>query len=168
MRLDDLRRIVRESEPEDWHDLGGGPTFLNEFCEGSVGEEWRLFHDEYQGRAVLKENIDVGLAWGLPWRKHFSEPWTQPFADTSASGYHADVLWRGQPVLRERYVAVDGGRYALPLPAVTLEEVLPGKQVQMPYSITEWQYRLLRIVHGLSASHDYDSGLRRAGIELVG
>jgi len=85
---------------------------------------------------VLKRDLDVGIAWGLTWNKEFAEPWTQHFADKSATGHYADILWRGAPVSREQYVTVDGGRYAIPLPRQDFHEIVPDKYALMPYTIS--------------------------------
>jgi hypothetical protein len=167
MTLDELRELVTGTQTHDWHELSSGPVFFDGFGQGSENGEWRLFTDSHHGRAVLKANLDVGLAWGLTWRERFEEPWTQNFADTSATGHYADVLWRGSPVIRELYVTVDGGRYAIPLPGQQFEEVTPSKHVLLGLLISPWEYALGKLIHGLSASHDYDEGLRRARVEMA-
>lgn len=77
------------------------------------------------------------------------------------------MLWRGQPVIRERYVIVDGGRYAVPLPRQHFEEITPDKHALMPLTISPWQHTVGKLVHGIGlGGHDYDQGLGRSGVTV--
>lgn len=172
MKLEELRELVADTSPDDWHALGSGTTFLTGFAQGAELDQWRLWTDAHHGRASLRSNLDVGLAWGLPWEtsasENFSEPWVKHFPDAKATASYADVLWRGQPVIREPYVTVDGGRYDLPLPDQTFVEITPSKDALMPLTITPWAYAVGRLVHELSGGGwEYDEGLRRAKIQIA-
>ena len=157
--------LVAKTTLGDWSELPG-PTHIYSIGDGSENGAWRLFLDAHYGRAVLRNHLDVGLAWGMTWNDEFEEPWTQHFPDKSATGHYADILWRGSLVSRESYVTVDGGRYAIPLPRQDFEEIMPGEHALMPYTISSWQYAFGKIIHGLSAGHPYDEGLRRARVEI--
>ena len=138
-----------------------GPAFLESISQVGDDRVWAPSHDQ---RATLKSNVDVGLAWGLVWNEQFSEPWTRNFPNPVAQGCFADVLWRGVPILREEYLAVDSGRFAIPLPRQHFEEVAPLESVLMPYVITPWQRDIIGLVHTLSGcSSDFHEGLQRAG-----
>jgi hypothetical protein len=105
MTLDELRELVAATTAEDWSELKPGPVFIYAGGHGTENGEWRLFLDGHHSRAVLKRDLDVGLAWGLTWNEDYEgETWTQHFPDKSATGYYADILWRGDPVSREQYV----------------------------------------------------------------
>jgi hypothetical protein len=165
--LEEIRQQIIDTQPEDWSELLDGPAFLSTIAAGSEHGEWRLFVDEHYGRAVLRSDVGISLAWGLTWREDFEEEWSKRFADAKASGHYADVLWHGQPVLRELYVTVDGGRYAIPLPSNEYERVQGEDYVLMPRTITKWQYTIGKLVHGLGhGGHDYDQGLSRASITV--
>jgi putative aminopeptidase FrvX len=77
------------------------PVFLDTSADGAENGAWRLWTDAHHGRAVLRSNLDIGLAWGLAWsigiREEFEEPWLQNLADRKAFCQYVDVLWRGYP-----------------------------------------------------------------------
>jgi hypothetical protein len=166
MTIDELRERVAGSRRDDWQGLEGPVLLHTFFMVSGGGEPEHISHDAHHSRAVLRDDLDVGLAWGLTWEEDFTEPWTELFANKKAKGHFADLLWRGQPVIRERYVTVDGGRYKIPLPAQTYEEVLPEQHVLMPYTVTPWQHAVIGLVHSLSEGWDYAEGLRRARVTV--
>lgn len=176
MTLDELRDLVAGSVSGGWHALGAGPAFFTAFVEGAErpeGEErlqWRLWPEVHHDRACLRSNLDVGLAWGLPWGggrgDEFDEAWCHYFADPKAHPHYVDVLWRGQPVIRERYLTVDG--YVIPLPEQNFEEITPRDYALMPYTMTPWSHAVGRLVHELSEhGKPYEEGIRRAKIEIA-
>jgi hypothetical protein len=168
MTLDELRGLVGATTADDWSELKPGPVHIYSWGDGREDGEWRLFLDGHHSRAVLKQDLDVGLAWGLTWNEDFEgEVWAKHFANPSASGHYADIFWRGVPVSREQYVTVDGGRYVIPLPRQDFEHIKGDNYALMPYTISPWQYAFGRIIQNMNPGFDYDDGLSRARIEVA-
>lgn len=96
---------------------------------------------------------------------YFTEAWTQSFPDTKAYAQYADVLYRGSLVDRLALVAVDGGRYKIPMPEQEFEEIENLKRKLIGYWIGPWENAMGRLITHLDAGYNYEDGLERAGIE---
>lgn len=175
MRLDELHAVITNSSLSDWHGIGcwgamSGPSYLDKFAAFTSQDQHYLEHDSHGNLGIFTPNIDIRVAWGLYLDSrdpdYFTEPWTQNFSDTTAFAQHVDLLYRGSLVDRLVFVAVDGGRYKLPLPNRDTEDLGGMKTALMGYWVSPFEAQLGRIITGLEADYDVDDALRRAGIEI--
>jgi hypothetical protein len=173
MTLDELQQTIIATEPDAWNVIvcwghTSGPSYLDDFRAAEVDGEYRLEHEAHANRAVLKADVDIAFAWGLPVDprdpKYFSEAWTQNFPDTTTFAQHCDILYRGALVDREVLIAVDGGRYKIAVPEQDTEELQPTKHVLKEWFLGPWANALGRLVTGCEGTYDYESALKRAGI----
>jgi hypothetical protein len=163
--------LVIGSNPDDWHAVEGGHTYLDAFsAETSFVDDqesrW-LGHSQHHGRAVFKPDISIGMAWGMPRDRdgqRFFEDWIARFADETAYAAWLDLLYHGQPVHRYLYIVVDGGRCKIPLPEQTFSGDLN------PHEVRRWigydAYRLFSVLNALDSSHDYEAYLDRSGLDV--
>ncbi|MEM6107154.1 hypothetical protein AAHS21_12925 [Mycobacterium sp. 050272] len=104
--LAELRQLVRESEPADWHKIEESDNYKSRFDHTTL---------------VYKSDIDLticyGLRFGSPTRSDTEFGWSAVFPDSSVLIASADVFWRGSLVDRVDYANVDGGRAILPIGA---------------------------------------------------
>jgi len=105
MRLDDLRRLVADSAPRDWHKIG---------CYGAGADS-----SDRPGHAsvfVFRADVNLTMAYGAPIDD--GEPWED--AELAPGPKHdvrvvlLDVLWAGALVDRQVFYLVDDGRGILP------------------------------------------------------
>jgi hypothetical protein len=161
MGLDELRRIVAESDRGDWNVIScfGFPSYLPWSPDGDF--------NEHLARAAYRPDISIGLAWGIRDNENFRTDWAQSFANDQAESFLADILYNGMLVSREILVVVDGGRTYLPLPR------RPGELV-----VDRWDRDFARLLDQLQLEHgvgggigdpsrsDFDSYFRRAGFTV--
>ena len=105
IRLDDLRRLVADSAPGDWHKIG---------CYGAGADlsdrpgHWSVF--------VFRADVNLTLAFGAPIDD--GEPWEDaelaPGPKHEVRGVLLDVFWAGALVDRQALYLVDDGRGILP------------------------------------------------------
>ncbi|BAX93478.1 hypothetical protein [Mycobacterium shigaense] len=123
--LADLRQLVRESEPADWHKIDEGDNQKSRFDHTTL---------------VYKPDIDLticyGLRFGSPSRSGTEFGWSAVFPDNSVLIASADVFWRGSLVDRVDYANVDGCRAILPI----------GTGVD-GLDITSWDRDAARVLH---------------------
>lgn len=112
--------MITESTPGDWK-VTTGPTFLHRLGNVRTGGQTWLEADSYDYIAVYKPDVDLRLAWGLPYGDNLSYPgWT--FPDPKISRLLADGFWRGALVARWQVLSVDGNRCYLPHPDLIVAE----------------------------------------------
>jgi hypothetical protein len=105
MRLDDLRRLVADSAPSDWHKIG---------CYGAGADP----SDRRGHRSVFvfREDVNLAMAHGAPIDD--GEPWEDaelaPGPRHEVRGVLLDVFWAGALVDRQALHLVDDGRGILP------------------------------------------------------
>jgi hypothetical protein len=106
--LSDVRKLIRQSEPDDWHRLGEGPTYRSRFeYSTGPGEEWRLKQDSHHTTATYKPDVHLTIAYGLR-TDMTSEPefeWAEVFADHSVVLGFVDIFWGGSLIDRVEYVS---------------------------------------------------------------
>jgi hypothetical protein len=89
------------------------------------------------------------------------EPWLKKFpSGDRIRWYSVDATYGGSMVLRESFVAVEGGRYHLPLPSFRNDK----------YQVTKQQVVLARLMQGLHrwVGHETaDQGIEIAGFVTV-
>ena len=139
MKLSDYIETILASAPEDWERI-----FEPNFSDG---------HDRLM---VLKTNLDISVALRQKHLDDFQEPWAQNFPDKRATSHFVDMLWKGRPVRRMLRVSVDGGRCGLPVPLVGGTMFVPRDQA-----------RFFGLVEEVLGGHEFDSYMKRAGIDVV-
>jgi hypothetical protein len=170
MTLDEVREQVSATTAADWQLLDGGvvPVYLDRFSQISSGDQTWLEHDSHHSRAVLRDDIAIGLAWGLRENKSFAEDWTTRFPNPRASTAWLEVLYHGQPVDRELIVHVDGRCY-VPLPEQVFDDVRADRPKVTALRISRWQYEVVGRAQELGGgTYDYDEYVRQCGFEVIG
>jgi hypothetical protein len=100
--LDEMIRLVLDSDVSDWHLL-------------SVRSHKKNDHDYH---AVFKTDPSISLMWGAG-RDDFEEDWTNEFVRKEAATERAEVFFNGSLVFRETYVSVDASNGILPMPRMS-------------------------------------------------
>ena len=168
MQLHDLRQLIINSEPEDWHEIPAGAFFTNapNIDTGSFEQHDLLL--------VFRDDVDLTVQWGMRARgfdytTSIKDLWPDAeFPDPSINVYHVDIFWRGVLVDRENLVSVDGGRAYLPLGSrrctnlPALDEPRPTK-AEYEYTASPWQTALARI---LESNRELDSYMARAHLTI--
>ena len=163
MTLDEVRAVILESSPADWHRIDrGSATFLYGFVtEG----EHREVHD---ARAVYKLNVAIGVAWGLKANADYHADWLEAFPDSSGFSEFIDVLYHGNPVDRHVRVVVDGGRAALPSPEPIVEGEFPNTE-RVGWKTTRDEYESLLAFERLfsaEGAENFVEYFERSGIQI--
>lgn len=168
MTLDELRERILTTTADDWHSLDGGrvPVYLDVFTQVGSGDQTWLEHDSHHSRAVLRDDIAIGLAWGLTENDTFEEDWSTPFPHRGASSAWLEVLYHGQPVDRQLIVHVDGRCY-VPMPEQVFDDIHADRPEVVGLRITGWQHHVVGLAQSLGGGYDYDSYVRRCGFEIV-
>jgi hypothetical protein len=105
MRLDDVRRLVANSAPRDWHKIG---------CYGAGADS--SDRPGHRSVFVFRADVNLTMAYGAP--VDDGEPWED--AELAPGPMHdvrvvlLDVLWAGALVDRQALYLVDDGRGILP------------------------------------------------------
>lgn len=155
MQLHEIWAKISESWDEWWNYIPEGPLY-NYNLGTSDGIATVLgWHD---GRAVLNEDVDIAIEWGMsadPFesRRDFKPDWA-PFPDRSVQLCYADVFYRGSLVERVSIASVDGGRAYLPTP-----EWRDDRWVVM-----DRPYQLVRLINDITDTREFESYFERSGI----
>lgn len=172
MNLKEYKEIILSTTEDDWTvnvctGYGSGPSFLNGFIVSTDGDGnfVSLDVETYPMIASLKKDLSISMAWGYPHNDDFNEPWANQFADSRASSDFIDFYYNGVVVFRDIYVAVDGGRCYLPLPAQQFD---PESDKVIGYSITREEYNFFRIFNSMQTMvNKFDWYFDRAGFRIV-
>jgi hypothetical protein len=176
MTLDEIRSIVAHTTAAHWHILtGDAPTYLNRFGEARAADEHWLQHSEHEARAVLRRDLDVGLAWGMEGRSSRGESlepdWTSSTLARRATASVVEVLYRGQPVDRAVYAVIDDAHGLVPWPRARFARGTAVADAELEaLEVSRWQrdlvvlLRELGVVVGAGSVEDY---MRRCGITVV-
>ncbi len=176
MTLDEIRSIIAATTAAHWHVLtGDARTYLNRIGEVRGANENWLQRSEHQGRAVLRRDLDVGLAWGMEDRSPAEESrepdWTSSTLASRATASVVEVLYRGQPVDREAFAIIDNAHGLVPWPRARFAQGAGGADVEPEaLEVSRWQrdvvvlLRDLGVAAGAGSVEDY---MRRCGITLV-
>ena len=89
--------------------MASDAPFLHQVGVWTSGDKWGLDIEAHYSRAAWKQDVSLGLAWGLRAQDDFTEAWTERFPDSRASSHFVDSLWNGSLVDRWQRVSVDGG-----------------------------------------------------------
>ena len=177
MTLDEIRSIVADTTAADWRVLSGdAPTYLNRFGEIRGADEHWLQHSEHKARAVLRRDLDVGLAWGMEDRASTGESlepdWTSATLARRATASVVEVLYRGQPVDREVYAVIDNARGIVPWPRARFAQGGGPAAAGEPKAleVSGWQRDLVVLLRDLgvaAGAGSVDDYIRRCGITVV-
>jgi hypothetical protein len=112
---EEIRALVAGTVEKGWYTLSGdAPSYFNRFVDIPAGDALYLAHAEHASRAVLREDLDVGLVWGMRDSSSIEGPvevsWATPLQRPVVQGHVVEVLYRGQPVEREVYASLEEGR----------------------------------------------------------
>ena len=178
MTLDEIRSIVAHTTAAHWHVLSeDAPTYLNRFGEVRGADEHWLQHAEHEARAVLRRDLDVGLAWGMEARSNGAESlepdWTSTTLARRATASVVEVLLRGQPVDREVYAVIDNAHGLVPWPRARFAQgadVADADAKPEALEVSRWQRDVVVLLRDLGAAigagsvEDY---MRRCSITVV-
>jgi hypothetical protein len=105
MQLDDLRRLVADSAPGDWHKIG---------CYGAGADS--SDRSGHRSVFVFRADVNLTMAYGAPIDD--GEPWENaelaPGPEHEVRGVLLDVFWAGALVDRQALYLVDDGEGILP------------------------------------------------------
>jgi hypothetical protein len=166
MRLDDLRRLVADSAPGDWHKIG---------CYGAGADP----SDRRGHRSVFvfREDMNLTMAYGASIDD--GEPWEDaelaPGPRHEVRGVLLDVLWAGALVDRQALHLVDDGRGILPdyedeaidtgqLDAEDVARTAPAKAVRTARLVLCLNNGLPTFDEEARLGHGFDFYFHRSGI----
>lgn len=186
MNLLELRATIQSAHRPDWHKItcwgaGTGPSYRNSFMSTLIGstDTVETEVDQHSNVAVLINDIDVSIAWGLDRddtgvrrfasRRDLSFDFLPSFLNDKVSVIFADVFYRGSLVDREYLVAVDGAY--LPMPSQNFPDGLdysdPASS-RVEHHLTQWEIALARLVSSFEHSvAQFDSRLSMIDYKLV-
>jgi hypothetical protein len=178
MRFDEVRSLILASEPEHWRVLPTeAPTYIHRVQYGSDDRGdgiWGL--DEHHSRAILLDDIDVGLVWGMTLDRNldFTDEWGPNVGshDAKVGRDLIEVLYRGQPVDRVTYYRVDNFHGSMPIPTYHYPAGSAGSGVvREPDSITvsSWDLAIVSLTDTLGGGGGYgtpESYVKRAGFTI--
>jgi len=156
MTLEELLSKIESSDPSQWTNITR-PTFAQDLSQVSHGDDstsWIELH-EHHTLLVLRSDLSISIALGLPHLSDFREPWAKNFPDSQARSYWVDFRYNAVPVLRELTVQVDGGRAGLPVPGAGTVE------------ISERQYAIWNVIDSVSGSGRFPDYFQRAGFKKL-
>lgn len=161
--------IVNNSDKENWiintcWGFGSGPSYLNKFTVWNNGRgEFNNLEIESHGEiAVLKSNLSISIAWGLPHNNDFKEEWANKFPDPKATSSFIDFFFNGILVYRDIYVSVDGARAYIPLPKRDIDD--KTYEVKRLY-IEKERYKFFELIN--LNTDNYHRYVKRCGIEFL-
>ncbi|MBL0949275.1 MAG: hypothetical protein IBJ08_00920 [Pseudomonas sp.] len=168
MNLSEFKRRICESEPEDWTVItcwgaDSGPSFLDKLdvWTNGNGEFSGLEIDSHSNVMSFKPDLQISVAYGMQHNDDFREEWANSFPDPHASSAYVDFFYAKNLVYRDIYVAVDGGRFLLPLP----EQKIDSSYTVTGLTVTRERAAFFALLNG-NDSRSYYECLRRAGIEV--
>lgn len=169
MTLREYENLIVDTSENDWTKIscwggGSGPSFLNKFdvwTSGS-GEFENLEIDSHSEYYSLKNDLLVSVACGIKHNDNFREDWANKFPDSHASSSFVDFFYSNVLVYRDVYVAVDGGRAALPLPKIIFDK---ENNCIKKLVVSKKRYEFFKILN--PNVYEYDSYIKDAGFELI-
>ena len=121
----------------------------------SDSEDYR--YDDQSGEFFLKSDVllRIVLERGERSGEEFNEPWVKRFPDQHATRQPVYICYCQTKVIEVFCVYVDGARHIIPLPQSASE-----------LTITNFQYRIGKILNEHNKGSDFDSALSQARIEV--
>lgn len=169
MNLSEFQRQISGTETEDWTFIscwgaGAGPSFMDKFDVWTTGrgEFSNIEVDSHSTLMSFKRDLLISVAYGIRHNEDFREDWANRFPDPHAISAFVDFFYAKNLVYRDIYVAVDGGRYLLPLPKQEFDKHYKVTGL----TVTRERAAFFSLFNGPD-SRSYYEYLHRAGIELV-
>lgn len=153
MKLHELRSMITETWDDYWNVILEGPLY--NYNLGNSGETATVA-GWHSGRAVLMDDVDVAIEWGMP-TSMFDREWKpewSAFPDPVAHPEYCDILYRGSLVDRVEVASIDGGRAVLPIPTRRDDE----------WIAMDWPYHVARLVDSFSSGREFETYFERSGI----
>lgn len=169
MDLREFQRLISTSKQEDWTLIpcwgaGAGPSYLEKFDIWTTGKgEFSRFDvDSHSTLLSFRRDLQISVAYGITQNEDFREDWANSFPNSHAASAFVDFFYAKNLVYRDLYVAVDGGRFLVPLPNQTFDKnhTLTG------LTVTKERAKFFSILNGYGADHYYNC-LKSAGIQLI-
>jgi hypothetical protein len=160
--LQEIRDLVRQSAPDDWHKIEEGPTYRSRFgYSKGPGSRWRLEEDSHHTILVYTPEVDLTIAYGMHYHSQGrDEPefeWSQVFASRSVRAGFADIFWRGSLIDRVDYAIVDDHQGILPL---------GGGPDRL--KVTSFEVDVARLLHGITGKFNkFDYFFGRVPFEVA-
>ena len=178
MHLDELRSLVANSRPEDWHTIpcygaGTATSYLYALDKSRRGDQWELYLDQHDQVFVYSRNVNLTMAAGLDLNRGdtWEDPELVPGPRSDIRGRWLDVFWCGALVDRHVFYVVDGGRGVLPNFDRGFVDTGQLDAEELGKTATASEIRVARLVHclrgNISSLEDddrFDYYLRRSGI----
>jgi hypothetical protein len=167
VRLDELRRIIQGSDPDDWYVIKHqGPSY-HDWLAGTVSKDgYRLEVNTHYATASYKPDVNLTVGWGMNLDfEHHGErahdrtfEWSKVLSDSKVRLAFADFFWCGALVDRFSYVVADGGRAVLPW-AVEIRGL----------KTTQWEHDTAKLLHHLGDHVEgFEEYFRKVGFEIEG
>ena len=151
--------------------LNGGPSYRGRLSVSSRGDQIAgLEVITHRHVASLKDDLSIGMAWGLDCRRNadnsFHEDWIDRLG-VKATGHFLDFFYNGNLVYREIYVSLYDGKETCLLPVPHQDNDATGAVVRR-YTVPDERRRFYQV---LNTFHEYDQAFKRwfsaAGFEIV-
>lgn len=157
MTLNELLAAVAESNPGDWSYIER-PIFAQDVQQvsGSGHPVPWIEVQEHDDMMVLRSDLRISIATGLPHLEDYFEDWAREFPDERARSDFIDFRFHGVPVFRTVRVLVDGARAGLPVPPK------PGTR-----DIPDLQYRVFSVIDAVAGSGQMDRYFDMAKFRIV-
>jgi len=172
MNYDALVDTVLSSSPSEWTRVAGrvAPQFVGEV---SAGDQRWLEVAEHDSRWVLKQDVQISLAYGMDSSDpefSLSFPLMDKFSDPKITGIWVEMQLNGVAIRRVQLILVDGARAVLPTPRNVVRGDSPADFELVGYSTTRAEVTLARLVDELNGRTEFDSYLERSGmmVEITG
>lgn len=184
MDLDTFNQLVDESNAHDWKRVvSNGGTYTDAFYPSKIGasEHISLDVDSHDRKVVLRQDIDISIAWGRDpngtgssssaRERVLTFDWAEKFFDSKVYAVEVEIFYRGNLIRREEILSVDGHRGYLPFPHTRRKAGSPEIGVDAEdfyYSVTPEEVKFARLMDQLAnrGSRDFDQLLSTAGFEI--
>lgn len=184
MDLHTIRQKIIDTTPGDWNKItgwgyGAGPIYHYGFYTECDEHGLETEAKGHANVAVLLEDVDISIAWGLDpdeWssggghRDFDFSNFLPTFLDKSTSRMYADVFYRGSLVDRQLFVVADGGRYYVPIPRTEYPNKAgcTAEELRDPvHHYTRWDIGFARIVHSFEHGESFDNLLAKIDYVLA-
>lgn len=169
--LNEIRQMIIDSDPEDWHKPQVGPYFTDAY---NVDDDAFQSHDTL---FVFEPDVDLTIQHGLKWDDYeitkATDLWDGAvFPDQTVRVRLADIFWRGTLIDRVEVVSVDGSRAVLPVGTRHLKNEMPISgpdedfKPEWDYTATAFETAVARVVNNLRM--DFEQYFQRAGLRILG
>jgi hypothetical protein len=153
MNLQEYERRVVDTTKDDW--------IVTEITK--KGEPLDIEPKTHGVHASLRDDLSIGIAWGIPRDSNFEENWVNQLIKPRASSTFIDFFYNGSIVFRDFYISVDEGRCTLPLPEIKVD-AQTSKEL---YMISRDKYKFFKMRDSLEQVSEFDDYFDRVGFKIV-